>query len=148
MPDMAAPMPWSHCRGSQSSATANRYRAGRGGLCTHGPAKLQYASFPGDTEAGRRQIGTYAGETYMLTTMVSSVSVTSGPPDRQVVRPTASRLQLLVPTPRDGPAKGPGRPIEEILAELAAEVPPEEWARLPADLTDNMDHYLYGTPKR
>lgn len=40
------------------------------------------------------------------------------------------------------------RPIEEILKELAAEIPPEEWDRLPADLTDNLDHYLYGTPKR
>jgi hypothetical protein len=40
------------------------------------------------------------------------------------------------------------RPIEEILRQLAAEVPREEWDRLPADLTDNLDHYLYGTPKR
>jgi hypothetical protein len=40
------------------------------------------------------------------------------------------------------------RPIEEIAAQLAAEVPAEEWDRLPADLTDNLDHYLYGTPKR
>ena len=39
------------------------------------------------------------------------------------------------------------RPIEEILAELAAEVPPEEWKKLPADLSDNLDHYIYGTPK-
>ncbi len=32
--------------------------------------------------------------------------------------------------------------------ELAREVPAEEWAKLPADLTDNLDHYLYGTPKK
>jgi hypothetical protein len=38
--------------------------------------------------------------------------------------------------------------IEDILAELAGEVPQEEWARLPPDLTDNLDHYLYETPKR
>lgn len=38
-------------------------------------------------------------------------------------------------------------PIEEVLAELAAEVPEEDWNRLPADLTDNLDHYLYGTPR-
>jgi len=40
------------------------------------------------------------------------------------------------------------RPIEEVLAELAAEVPEEDWRRLPPDLTDNLDHYLYGTPRR
>jgi hypothetical protein len=40
------------------------------------------------------------------------------------------------------------RPIQDILEELASEVPHSEWERLPADLTDNLDHYLYGTPKR
>ena len=40
------------------------------------------------------------------------------------------------------------RPIEEVLAEIAATVPDEEWDRLPPDLTDNLDHYIYGTPKR
>jgi hypothetical protein len=40
------------------------------------------------------------------------------------------------------------RPIEDVIAELAAQVPQAEWDRLPDDLTDNLDHYLYGTPKR
>ena len=39
------------------------------------------------------------------------------------------------------------RPIEEIIRDLAAEVPQAEWDRLPRDLTDNLDHYLYGTLK-
>jgi len=39
------------------------------------------------------------------------------------------------------------RPIEEELAELARQVPPEDWAKLPTDLADNIDHYAYGTPK-
>ena len=39
------------------------------------------------------------------------------------------------------------RPIEDVLEELAREVPEEDWNRLPADLTDNLDHYLYGTPR-
>jgi hypothetical protein len=38
--------------------------------------------------------------------------------------------------------------IEDVLAAIAAEVPQEEWDRLPADLTDDLDHYLYGTPRR
>lgn len=38
-------------------------------------------------------------------------------------------------------------PIEEVLADLAREIPKEEWEKLPSDLTDNLDYYLYGTPK-
>jgi hypothetical protein len=37
--------------------------------------------------------------------------------------------------------------IEEKIAAIWADVPPSEWARLPADLTDHLDHYIYGTPK-
>jgi len=39
------------------------------------------------------------------------------------------------------------RPIEDVLAELAREIPENEWEKLPPDLTDNLDHYLYGRPK-
>jgi Arc/MetJ-type ribon-helix-helix transcriptional regulator len=46
------------------------------------------------------------------------------------------------------PATATHRPIEEVLAEIASQVPDEEWAKLPADLNDNLDHYLYGAPKR
>jgi hypothetical protein len=31
---------------------------------------------------------------------------------------------------------------------IADSVPPEEWAKLPPDLSSNLDHYLYGAPKR
>ncbi len=40
------------------------------------------------------------------------------------------------------------RPIEDLLQELAKEVPNEEWEKLPSDLNDNLDHYLYGVPKQ
>lgn len=40
------------------------------------------------------------------------------------------------------------RPIEEIAAELGKEIPQEEWDSLPDDLIENMDHYLYGWPKK
>ena len=30
---------------------------------------------------------------------------------------------------------------------IAKAVPDSEWARLPADLSKNVDHYLYGTKK-
>ncbi len=38
-------------------------------------------------------------------------------------------------------------PIEDKLRAIVADVPREEWDRLPPDLTDNLDHYIYGTPK-
>jgi hypothetical protein len=40
------------------------------------------------------------------------------------------------------------RSLEEKIAEITAQVPEEEWAKLPADLGDHLDHYIYGTPKR
>ena len=47
------------------------------------------------------------------------------------------------------PTKGQRKvkPIWEIAAEVAASVPAEEWAKVPADLSKNLDHYLYGAPK-
>lgn len=35
--------------------------------------------------------------------------------------------------------------LEQELAAIWADVPESEWNRLPADLTDNLDHYVYGT---
>jgi hypothetical protein len=46
------------------------------------------------------------------------------------------------------PAPSCRRSIEKLAAQLAAEVPAEEWKSLPEDLIDNLDHYIYGTPKR
>jgi len=40
------------------------------------------------------------------------------------------------------------RPIEDLLEELAKEIPKEEWDKLPNDLNVNLDHYLYGVPKQ
>lgn len=38
-------------------------------------------------------------------------------------------------------------PIEDVLRRICKDIPQEEWDKLPDDLTDNLDHYLYGTPK-
>jgi hypothetical protein len=35
-----------------------------------------------------------------------------------------------------------------VLTEIAAAIPAEELAQLPSDFTDQLDHYIYGTPKR
>lgn len=40
------------------------------------------------------------------------------------------------------------RPIWEVITELSAQVPMEEWEELPRDGAEQHDHYLYGSPKR
>ncbi|MFI5458622.1 MAG: hypothetical protein ACHRXM_24580 [Isosphaerales bacterium] len=40
------------------------------------------------------------------------------------------------------------KPIWEEILELTADVPDEEWDKLPTDLAEQHDHYIYGTPKR
>ncbi len=39
-------------------------------------------------------------------------------------------------------------PIWEFAAQLAREVPAEEWSTLPSDGASELDHYLYGTSNR
>jgi hypothetical protein len=63
------------------------------------------------------------------------------------------RLRLIVlPGGADEPAEGEPdtqqpTPIEELLQERGRRVPESEWDKLPPDLTDHLDHYIYGTPK-
>ncbi len=37
------------------------------------------------------------------------------------------------------------REFQELARQMA---PPEEWAKIPPDFLDNLDHYLYGAPKK
>ena len=39
------------------------------------------------------------------------------------------------------------RPVWEVIAEIGAQVPEDEWGKVPSDLSGNLHHYLYGTPK-
>lgn len=39
------------------------------------------------------------------------------------------------------------KPIWEIAAELSAQIPDEEWAKVPSDLSINLDHYLYDSAR-
>jgi hypothetical protein len=41
-----------------------------------------------------------------------------------------------------------GPSLEQKLAVIAASIPNEELAKLPPDFTAQLDHYIYGTPKR
>ena len=49
--------------------------------------------------------------------------------------------------PNAGNGKSRPRSIEEEMGRIAAEVPPGEWAKVPADLALHHDHYLYGSPR-
>ena len=40
------------------------------------------------------------------------------------------------------------KPIWEVAAEIRKSIPAEEWAKLPKDGAEQLDHYLYGSPKR
>lgn len=40
------------------------------------------------------------------------------------------------------------KPVWMWVQEMFQDVPQEEWDRLPDDLGDNVDHYLYGHPRR
>lgn len=59
-------------------------------------------------------------------------------------------LEIRVRTKTDSPGSNgsptSGQSIEDKLAALAGDVPTAEWDRLPTDLSDQLDHYVYGTP--
>src|SRR5262249_3640164 len=42
----------------------------------------------------------------------------------------------------------PRKPVWERILERTADIPDEEWDKLPTDLAEQHDHYLYGTKKR
>ena len=52
------------------------------------------------------------------------------------------------PKPSGKWARKPRKPISAIFDALLDKVAPAELARLPADLAEQHDHYVYGTEKR
>src|SRR4051794_31740466 len=71
----------------------------------------------------------------------------------------AAAVRLLRQRPHgpgeaDEPATGLGesapahKPIWEVIEEITAGIPDEEFLKLPADGAEQHDHYIYGTPKR
>jgi len=62
---------------------------------------------------------------------------------------SGQKLRVLVYPATGHSAEGHDtRPIAEVLAEIAAAIPTGELAQLPSDFTGQLDHYIYGTPKR
>lgn len=66
----------------------------------------------------------------------------------QASRYTGHKLRLtILPEESAMPLKD-SRSLDEKLAEIAALASPEELAKLPTDLSEQLDHYIYGIPKR
>ena len=64
----------------------------------------------------------------------------------EAARHKHSRLRLTIVPQSDTTSPQDTRPIAEVLAEIAARVPPEEQAKIPSDFCDQLDHYTYGVP--
>jgi hypothetical protein len=58
------------------------------------------------------------------------------------------RLHVIVLPASEPPVHTDSRPITDSLAEIAASVGAHRVEPLPADFTDQLDYYIYGTPKR
>jgi len=67
----------------------------------------------------------------------------------QLLRITQVDQMTLLDSDPDGLATVPSKQsIEDVLKEIAAEVPDSEWDKLSKDLSAPVDHYVYGTQKR
>ena len=74
--------------------------------------------------------------------MSTTVSRTQVP--RKAKRPATNGCRRSRPTRCDVDPLA----LENDLLELARSVPAREWAGLPRDFNANLDHYLYGSPKK
>jgi hypothetical protein len=67
----------------------------------------------------------------------------------QIANFADQKLRVIVyPSIEPSPDTSNQSPIAEVLAEIAAAIPDAELDNLPPDFTDQLDHYIYGTPKR
>jgi prevent-host-death family protein len=60
--------------------------------------------------------------------------------DEVVIEHDARPVAVLRPA-------APPQSIEKTFAAISQDVPDGDWARVPTDLSKNLDHYLYGTSK-
>ena len=56
--------------------------------------------------------------------------------------------QTTAPAAGQDAAATADKPIWERILERTADIPDEVWDKIPTDLAEQHDHYLYGTPKR
>ncbi len=53
----------------------------------------------------------------------------------------------ILPTANGEPLAPTDRPIWQVFQDISAEVSDDVWDALPTDLSEQHDHYIYGTPK-
>src|SRR5262245_36105196 len=58
------------------------------------------------------------------------------------------QVQPKPPTASPADAAQADKPIWEEILGMTADIPDEDLDRLPGDLAEQHDHYIYGTPKR
>ncbi|MBI4659982.1 MAG: hypothetical protein HY735_14165 [Verrucomicrobia bacterium] len=68
-------------------------------------------------------------------------------PDGKIKGVTAISTLTIQPAGEE-PFDPNARPIWEIISEIGASVPEDEWEKVPTDAARNLDHYLYGHAKR
>lgn len=68
------------------------------------------------------------------------------PPDKQ--RAALKLLDSLTTDPNSEGAGADRRSIWEVVDEINAALPPDTWENVPTDGSINLDHYLYGAPKK
>jgi putative addiction module CopG family antidote len=66
----------------------------------------------------------------------------------EVVREGLALLEARERNRKEDVDTGPQESLADAFAAIAAEVPEEEWARVPTDLSKQVDHYLYGSDKK
>ena len=76
---------------------------------------------------------------------MKKASKTSARNGRPAARGKSSRKESLEELRKRVAAKSP---LMAKIFELSDSVPPEDWKKLPRDLSYNLDHYIYGLPKR
>jgi hypothetical protein len=82
---------------------------------------------------------------------LARIATKSGTAPERLVRDAVLRLLEGDLHPTTGPSAEPNgdtRPIWEVMLDNLKDVPPEEFAALPKDGASQVDHYLYGHPKR
>jgi len=64
------------------------------------------------------------------------------------VKGVSAILALAIQPKREVAFDLKARPIWEIVEEIGASVPDEDWEKVPTDGARNLDHYLYGAPRK
>lgn len=67
-------------------------------------------------------------------------------PDKPVELQPNTHVQIVI-TAKSGP-RNPSKTLGELIDDCFKDVPSEVMDNLPADASLNLDHYLYGAPKK